>query len=143
MSSTRQIVVVSLITAACLLPFVGKAFSLDDPLFLWAAEQIRQRPLDPYGFGVNWYGTSQPMWSAIHNPPGASYYIAAIASLFGTSEVAMHVAFLVPAIGATLATWKLAALVTSEPIVAAVAALATPAFLASSTSLMCDTMMTC
>jgi hypothetical protein len=139
----KPVAVVCVVTAACLLPFVFKAFALDDPLFLWATEQIQRHPLDPYGFQTNWYGTWQPMWTATHNPPAASYYIAAVACFFGTSEVAMHLAFILPAIGATLATWRLAGSVTSNQVTAAAVALATPAFLASSTSIMCDTLMTC
>ena len=43
----------------CLLllgPFLGKAVHVDDPLFVWAAQQICRHPLDFYGFSVNWYG---------------------------------------------------------------------------------------
>jgi hypothetical protein len=142
MGSTRQIVVVSLITAACLLPFVGKAFSVDDPLFLWAAEQIRQHPLDAYGFDCNWYGTSQPMWQATHNPPLASYYVAAVSRAFGMSEAVLHLAFIVPAIGVVLAAWRLARLLAANGIFAALLTLWMPTFLASSTSVMCDVLMT-
>jgi 4-amino-4-deoxy-L-arabinose transferase-like glycosyltransferase len=139
----KQILFVCAVTAACLIPFVGKAFSVDDPLFIWAATQIRQHPLDAYGFPVNWYGTSMPMWESTHNPPLASYYIAAVAKLFGMSEVAMHLAFLLPAIGAVLGTWKLATQIGSNGTVAAVATLASPAFLVSSTYVMCDVMTVC
>src|SRR2546422_5508119 len=48
-----------LITAAALAPFLNKAFHIDDPLFLWMAQQIAKHPLDPYGFDVNWSSFTQ------------------------------------------------------------------------------------
>jgi len=47
-----------------LAPFLHKAFDIDDPLFLWMAQQIAKHPFDPYGFEVNWAGFRQPMWVA-------------------------------------------------------------------------------
>jgi 4-amino-4-deoxy-L-arabinose transferase-like glycosyltransferase len=140
----RQPAIVCAITTACLLPFVGKAFSIDDPLFLWAGAHIQQHPLDAYGFNCNWYGTdSMAMWETTHNPPLASYYIAGVAKVFGMSEVAMHLAFLLPAVGAVLGAWKLAQLIGTNGTIAAMATLWTPAFLTCSTYVMCDVMMVC
>jgi hypothetical protein len=50
---TRIILIAA--TTACLLPFVGKSFNIDDPLFVWTAKQIVRHPIDPYGFPVVWY----------------------------------------------------------------------------------------
>ena len=61
-----------LATIACLLPFVGKAVHMDDPLFIWAARQMQSRWWDPYGFNLNWYGTLTPMHEVTMNPPLAS-----------------------------------------------------------------------
>ncbi len=36
--SNREALFAVLVTVACLLPFIGKAFHIDDPMFLWAAE---------------------------------------------------------------------------------------------------------
>ena len=44
-----------------LLPFSGKAFNVDDPLFVYVARQITHHPLDPYGFKVNWFLDAVPM----------------------------------------------------------------------------------
>ena len=46
---------------ACLLPFSGKAFNVDDTLFIYVARQITQHPLDPFGFKVNWFLDAVPM----------------------------------------------------------------------------------
>ena len=75
------------------------------------------------------------------NPPFASYYIAAAASLLGWSERALHLAFLLPALAAIWGTYRLAQRFTSSPLLAAAATLLTPAFLVSANSVTCDTMM--
>jgi 4-amino-4-deoxy-L-arabinose transferase-like glycosyltransferase len=127
----------------CLAPFLDKAVHIDDPLFLWAAQQICRDPLDFYGFSVNWYGVSMPMAEVMQNPPLASYYLAAVGSLFGWSEPVLHLAFLLPAIGVVLGTYCLARLLCSRPVLAALATLLAPAFLVSATTLMCDVLQLC
>jgi 4-amino-4-deoxy-L-arabinose transferase-like glycosyltransferase len=121
-------------------PFLAKPFNMDDPLFVWTARQIQAHPLNPYGFDVNWYGTIQPMWSVMQNPPLAAYYLAA-AGVLGWSEVALHVAFLLPALAAILGTYRLARHLCDQPLLAALATLFTPVFLVSGTSVMCDVLM--
>jgi 4-amino-4-deoxy-L-arabinose transferase-like glycosyltransferase len=125
----------------CLLPFNDKALHVDDPLFIWAGQQMQQRWWDPYGFDVNWYGWSMPMFEVTKNPPLASAYIAPVISIFGESEVWLHLAFLLPAIAALLGTYSLAQRLCAFPFRAGVALLAMPVFLISSTTLMCDILM--
>src|SRR5262245_46858003 len=76
--------------------FCNKAFTIDDPLFLWLGKHLQSHPFDFYGFSVDWDWTSRPMHEITKNPPLTGYYIAAAAALFGWSEVALHLAFLVP-----------------------------------------------
>src|SRR5712671_6640962 len=134
-------VLLTVLVLCCLTPFLGKAFHLDDTLFVWAGQQITKHPWDPYGFTVTWYATPQPMWDVTQNPPLAPYYIAAVAGILGWSEVALHAAFLLPALAAILGTYFLARRLTRLPLLAAAATLAAPGFLVSSTNVMCDTMM--
>jgi hypothetical protein len=126
---------------ACLAPFSGKAFNMDDTLFIYVARQITNHPLDPYRFKVNWFRDAVPMAYETKNPPLASYYIAAAASFVGWSERALHFAFLLPAVAAVLGTYRLANRLTTSPLLAATATLFAPAFLVSASSIMCDTMM--
>jgi len=123
---------------AALCPFLNKAFHIDDPLFLWIAQQVSQHPGDPYGFSLNWYGYAQPIFSIMQNPPLSSYYIALAATFLGWSEPAMHAAFLVPAVAATLGTLFLARRLCDSPLLAALLTLFTPVFLVSATGVMCD-----
>jgi len=114
---------------------------MDDPLFIWAAQQIAKHPLDPYGFKVLWYWTAEPMSEVTMNPPLAAYYIAGVGKLAGWSEVVLHLAFLLPALAAVLGTYRLAERFTRHASLAALATLLAPGFLVSSTNIMCDTAM--
>src|SRR5580692_11155001 len=125
---------------ACLIPFSGKPFNIDDTLFVYEARQIAQHPLDPFGFKVNWFIDAIPMAYETRNPPLASYYSAAAAVFVGWSERALHLAFLLPALATVLGTYRLAQRLTNSPLLAAAATLLTPGSLISANSVMCDTM---
>jgi len=129
------------VSLACLLPFLGKAFHIDDPLFIWTAQHIQAHPGDFYGFNVDWGFEEAPMSLAMLNPPLACYYTAAVGTVFGWSEYALHAGFLLPALALVLGTYALARRFCSHPFAAASATITTPVFLLASTSLMCDTMM--
>lgn len=139
--NNKAILMVVIVTFGSLLPFVTKAFNIDEPLFLWAARHIQSNPLDFYGFKVNWYGFEMDMFSVAKNPPLVSYYIALITGLFGWSETVIHLFFLVPAVGLSLGTYFLAHSFCSSPFFAAILTIFSPVFLVSSTSVMSDTMM--
>lgn len=128
-------------TLACLLPFADKAFHIDDPLFVWAGRQMQTRWWDPYGFDVNWYGWAMPMHEVTKNPPLACACIALIISMFGENELALHIGFFLQAIAVVLGTYALARRLCDHPVYAALAALFTPVFMVSSTTLMCDVLM--
>lgn len=131
-------------TLACLLPFLGKPFNIDEPLFIWVARHLQGNWLDFYGFDINWYGTRDSAAEIIKNPPLGSYYIALAASLFGWSEPALHAAFLLPALAAVTGSYFLARELGAEPLAAALLVLFTPVFLVSATTVMCDvTMLAC
>jgi hypothetical protein len=139
--SRLHYILLTLAVLACLIPFTGKAFKVDDTLFLYVARQITKHPLDPYGFTVNWYRDAVPMAVETKNPPLASYYLAAAASIVGWSERALHLAFLLPALAVVLGTYRLAQRFTNSPLLAAAATLLAPGFLVSANSVMCDVLM--
>ena len=139
--STNRALIPVVAAVLCLVPFLGKAFNVDEPLFLWSAKQIHAEPTDFYGFTLNWYGTESHMSEVTKNPPVACYYIALASLLLGWSEIALHGAFLIPAVALALGIYYLARQFCSRPVLAALAAIFTPAFLVSGASVMCDTMM--
>lgn len=138
---TAAVLLLAGLTVLSLAPFAAKPFNIDEPLFVWVAKQIQAHPLDFYGFRVNWYGTEMSVAGITKNPPLASYYLALLATLFGWSEVPLHLGFLLPALAATSGTYLLARRLTRHPLHATILAVATPAFLVSSATVMCDTMM--
>ena len=131
----------TLAAIAVLAPFLARPFNMDDPLFIWVAQQIYLHPANPYGFDVNWAQTVFPMWNATENPPLACYYLALGAGVFGWSEIGLHVAFLPPARAVVLGTRRLAGHFCRHPMLAALAVLFTPVFMASSLTVMCDMLM--
>lgn len=140
-SGNRSYAALAALTLICLVPLSGKPFHVDDPLFIWTAQQIVHHPLDPYGFHVVWYTTAMRASEVIKNPPLASYYMAGVGTIAGWSERALHMAFLIPAVIVILGTYYLARRFTRNPSLAAAATLFTPGFLVSSSNVMCDTMM--
>ncbi|MGO8794939.1 MAG: glycosyltransferase family 39 protein [Candidatus Sulfotelmatobacter sp.] len=140
-SSVHSYVFLSAATFLSLIPFSGKAFNVDDTLFLFAAKQILKRPLDPYGFQLVWNTSLERMYDVTKNPPFTCYYAALVGGTAGWSERAFHLAFLLPALGLVLGIYRLARRCTRFPLLAALAALLTPGVLVSATSVMCDTMM--
>jgi 4-amino-4-deoxy-L-arabinose transferase-like glycosyltransferase len=142
-SKFGHIAILILVTILCYLPFINKAVHVDDPLFIWTAQHIQQHPYNPYDFNVNWYGRTMPMYEVTKNPPLTSYYIAGVASFFGWSEQALHLAFLLPLLGLIIGTYLLALHFCSRPFDASLIALLTPVVLLSATTLMCDVLMLC
>jgi 4-amino-4-deoxy-L-arabinose transferase-like glycosyltransferase len=133
--------ILALATLACLLPFSGKAFHIDDSLFVWVGRHMQTQWWDPYGFEVNWYGSAMPMHEVTKNPPLACAYIALISSVFGEHELALHLGFFAQAIAVVLGVYELARRLCGRPIEAALAALFAPVFLVSSTTVMCDILL--
>jgi len=141
-TSIHSYLVLAAATMLSLLPFSGKAFNVDDTLFLFSAKQIVQHPFDPYGFDVVWAKHAEHVYDVTMNPPLACYYAALTGRIAGWSERALHLAFLLPALALVLGSYRLAAHWTRFPLLAALAVLLTPGVLVSATSVMCDTMMT-
>lgn len=140
-STCRQKILLVAIASAAMLPFAGKAFHIDDPLFLWMAQQIARHPMDPFGFDVNWYTSTEPMFEVMQNPPLLSYYLAFVGRLLGWSELAMHLSLLPITIAALLGVYELGRRLSPAPLFCVLLTLFTPAFLISATTVMCDVML--
>ena len=132
---------VTLLVGAMLGPFLAKPFNIDDPLFIWLAQQVQKHPGDPFGFSVNWYGVVSPMWKVTENPPVAGYYLALAGNIFGWNEIGLHLAGLLAAVMVILGTYRLARKFCGHPLLASCAVLFTPIFLVSANTVMCDVLM--
>ena len=139
----RPIAALVVLTVLLLIPFSDKALHIDDPFYVWVAQQIHVMPWDFFGFETFWTGAVAPVWWHNKNPPGTSYFIAMAAAVFGWSERALHLAFLVPAVGAVVGTYMLAKRMCGSPFMAAVTSLVSPVFLISGTQVMCESLLLC
>ena len=109
--------VVAVVFAATL-PFVGKAFHVDDAYFLSLAQEIPKHPLDPYagaaGLDRGDYaifsgeGRAPSTFEAMSHPPLVPCVLAAAGTLFGYREAPLHLTFLAFALAAALAFHELA-----------------------------------
>jgi 4-amino-4-deoxy-L-arabinose transferase-like glycosyltransferase len=133
-----ELAILGLLTLGLLLPFLGKAFHIDDPIYLWTAQQILEHPLDPFGFPVNWSGEPAPLHEYVNNPPLAGYYVALVAWLLGWSERALHAAYLLPALASVWGTWALARGFGAGGFTSALLLCLAPGFVVSSTMVMPD-----
>ena len=125
----------------CLGPFLDKAVSVDDPLFVWSAQWIQKHPLDFYSFGTNWWMSTVPMYVANWNPPLMSYCLAVAGLFCGWEERGLHLAGLVIACGTAAGIYSLAQRWCGRPFWAVCLAIFTPVFLVSGSTLMCDVLM--
>lgn len=127
-----------------LLPFVNKAYHIDDTVFIWVSRQIQQHPLDFFGFIKNWYGWDMPMSLINQNPPGVSFYLAVVTALVGEHERWVHIAFLPIAVAISAGTFLIGRQMGLRPAAAAIAAMScvfAPAYLVSCTNVMSDPLM--
>lgn len=140
-TARRDVLLLTIGSLLCLLPFVGKAVHLDDPVYVWIAQQIHIDPTDFFGFEINWHGHRVSIPEFNRNPPGVSYLLAAAAWIGGWSETVLHLGILPFSLAVVLGSWTLARRCCGQPLLAAAVGCATPAFVVSATTLMADVPM--
>jgi hypothetical protein len=117
-----------------LLPFLGKAYHIDDPVFLTIADHIRHAPTRPYDVTINWGYLKAPVSRFMGSPPLAAYYLALGRAIGPDSEWWMHLWMLpFPFLG----LFALRRLGGKDPLVACLW-ISAPAVLVSATNLMPD-----
>jgi hypothetical protein len=79
-------------------PFLGSAYKIDDPLYLWAAEWVRAHPFDPLGGPSFWHQTPATFFSDLYNPPLVAYLLALPVAIAGGREAAVHALMLAVAL---------------------------------------------
>jgi hypothetical protein len=86
---------------ALAVPFLGRAHSMDDPLYLAAARHLLAHPFDPLGASTFWHDRPSTLFFDSYNPPLAAYLLALPVAAAGGSEAAVHLLML------GLAAWAL------------------------------------
>ena len=128
------------LAAAALLPFLGKAYTIDDPLFLYQARHVLEDPLHPTAFEVVWSLQPHRMSALMASGPGMAYVLVPTL-LAGGSEWVAHLSQLLLLGIAIVATSSLALTLTGDEADARRASLllaATPAVLGMAGTAMPD-----
>ena len=120
------------------LPFVGKAIHIDDTIYIYTARQILHEPLNPYGFQLNWLGTTAPALQGVGNPPFLPYYLSLLMALFGESELVLHGGLILFPMLAACSAYFLALRFTAHPLPVTLLLLLAPPFFLGASSLMLD-----
>lgn len=135
---TDTLLIAAAILIALIFAFDSAAFRVDEPNILAIAQQIAQFPLDPYGFEINWLGTSERAYEVLANPPLVPYWLAAWGELFGFSEKATRVAMLPFALLAMWAISSIASRLSPDASLMPPLLLASPGFVLCSLVIMPD-----
>ena len=71
-----------ILSATCLLPYLNKAFTIDDPVYVLQAQQVRKQPLHPMALDICWTEDKE-CGPVAHSMPGnflMSYYLIPVVS---------------------------------------------------------------
>lgn len=135
-----------LLTALVLLtslPFVGRAYFVDDYYFVAMAKGILQRPFRPYDFVSDDAGPQNKGWEPgqkprMVNPPLFHYFLAGAIALFGDTPWKLRVFGLIFPIVSVCCTYFLGKRFVDHPLAATSLLAITPAFWLTSLSLLID-----
>lgn len=120
------------------LPFAGKAFHLDDTVFVRLAEEKLD---DPLSLGLKDHGYEGDLFAEYYDthPPLLAGYLALLIRVAGSaSEIGLHLGFIIfPALAAA-SMFFLARRFIGSPLVAALLLVVTPGFMVMSQSVMSD-----
>ena len=132
---TSRVLVVAIVLAATL-PFLNKAFHIDDVLYLRVADQILKTPWDPYGYMVNetllWDakdGQPATLFDTDYNPPLWKYALAGMIAAVGKEEWKLHLLSMVVVGLAAWGLYLISARLTGRPIWCVVMVILSPFFL--------------
>jgi 4-amino-4-deoxy-L-arabinose transferase-like glycosyltransferase len=126
------------IVALATVPFLNKAFHIDDFSYLQISRQILRAPLQPYDFYWRTYDDAPEYVFARHpSPPLLNYVIAAGILFFGENEVPLRCIMSVFTTGAAVSVYWLAVRFRCNPLAAATLMVLNP-LLVPSQNLMLD-----
>ena len=133
----RHILIISIFIFILSLPFINKAFHIDDTAYIYVARQIIKDPLHPYSFNFDWSSQSG-LATHITNPPLVSYYIALIILFFGERESIIHLFFVLFPIIAGISMFYISKKFTNKPLVSALLLIGSVSFVAMMHDVMLD-----
>jgi 4-amino-4-deoxy-L-arabinose transferase-like glycosyltransferase len=142
----RALGVLTLLLLIAALPFVGRAYFVDDYYFVTMAKGILEHPLRPYDFVSDDAGSSnisreRPEQPPKVNPPLFHYFLAAVIKVWGDAVWKLRTASLLFSLISLYAVYFLGKRFVRNPLPAAALLAVTPAFWLTSYSLLIDSAM--
>lgn len=120
------------------LPFIFKAFHMDDTFFVWLAQEKLK---DPLALGLpdhGYEGNIFPLYLDTHPPLLTSFLSLLIWISGGASELVLHIGFIIFPALAAISMFFLARRFTDSPLTAALLLIVSPGFMVMSGSIMTD-----
>ena len=139
----RAILLLVAVTLLTALPFVRRAYFVDDHYFLTIARHLAVHPDRPYDFRADDELPQTVGWESGHpprmvNPLLFHYYLAAVIRIFGGATWVLRSSALLFSVVAVLAMYFIGFRLTPRPLYAALLFAVTPAFWLTSYSLLID-----
>ncbi|MHB8160810.1 MAG: ArnT family glycosyltransferase [Thermoleophilia bacterium] len=136
--SKSSLALLIFVAGAITLPFIFKAFHMDDTFFVWLAEAKLKDPLalglPDHGYEGNFF----PLYLDTHPPLLTSFLSLLIWISGGASEVVLHIGFIIFPALAAVSMFFLARRFTASPLAAALLLIVSPGFMVMSESIMTD-----
>jgi len=124
----RDLGVLVLVWMGVTVPFLDKAYHIDDTVHVLQAEHIAAHPTRPLEMEIFWF--QWPEWLADSNPitpPTWPYELAAATALFGSGEIAFNSLAALHLLVLGLAVFCLASRMVERPLLAALFVITAPA----------------
>lgn len=90
----RDAIALLCLLGALSIPFLNKAFHVDDTYVLRIAANVLEDPMDPFAGSIDEWDRPLPVWRLASNPPLLSYYLAPVAAWSDFSERALRAAMI-------------------------------------------------
>jgi 4-amino-4-deoxy-L-arabinose transferase-like glycosyltransferase len=143
MSDRRALISLTVLLLITTLPFVRRAYFVDDFYFVTMAKGILQHPARPYDFVSDDAGIANVAWERgqqprMVNPPLFHYFLAAVIKVWGDAPWKLRTASLLFSLISLYAMYFLGKRFTQRPFAVASLLAITPAFWLTSYSLLID-----
>lgn len=142
-SDWRALIVLASVALATGLPFVHRAYFIDDFYFVTMAKGITQHPSRPYDFRSDDAGRNTLAWERgqlprMVNPPLLHYYLAGVIKLLGEESWKLRSAYLLFSVLSLFLMYFLGKRFVAHALFAALLMAVTPVYWLSSYSLLID-----
>lgn len=127
-AEARQELLIAVVFACALLaPFLGKAYAIDEPWFIYVARQWLAHPDKPFAFAFNYWGTPTDYAKLADHPP-LIYALVALALKAGGGEWGTRLALLPIDAAAAAGLYLLASRFLAFPLLPVLTVLACPGY---------------